>query len=235
MGDMIHQVVHNQSLYNQITEQVLVSQTFLISVTNQIVYNETIVNNITQEVTTNQNLFQEISQYISTSNVFVTSVTEQIINSSNVINHITNEVLHSETLIQNIANTILTSESVINVLSSTIALVALDGSRIATNDDGTLTVQTAANDRYGIVKGQANNTPATWHNVSAENGLLSINREEATAAILNAIQILSADGLIVGQNEHGVITLPIYYVEVEPVSPVPGTLYLIKEDHAITP
>ena len=242
IGEMINQVVHSQTLYDQIIASVLTSQTFVHSVTNQIVNNETIVHKITQEVTTNQDLFQSITHIISTSNVFVKSVTEQMISNPEVINHITNEIMQSQTLVQNIANTILTSETVINVLSGAISLVAPDGSSIAANDGGKMTLQAATNSQFGIVKGQANTSPTTWHHVGAVNGVLSINREQVEAvmdskdsALRRAINVRAEDGSIVGHNVDGMIILPFRYVETEPTSPVDGTLYLVKESDAATP
>jgi hypothetical protein len=82
----------------------------------------------------------------------------------------------------------------------------------------------ATNSAFGIVKGQPNDTPETWHNVSANNGLLSINRtllealidqkiaengcsgggteltKELILAILNRITLVGPDGKVIAKN-----------------------------------
>ena len=65
-----------------------------------------------------------------------------------------------------------------------LSINAPDGSVLATNDDGIFTLPAATNDTFGLVKGQRNNTPLTWHLVSvAANGTMSINREALEALI----------------------------------------------------
>ena len=120
------------------------------------------------------------------------------------------------------------------VASMTFSLMAPDGNSIATNDSGVLTVQAATNTKFGIVKGQPNNSPTTWHQVSADNGLLSVNRElletlvdqkiinaideiDCTGSgtlteaditkILNMITLLAPDGSVIAKNNGGTLTL----------------------------
>jgi hypothetical protein len=133
----------------------------------------------------------------------------------------------------------LVNKTIMTVLTSAIKIIAPDGSEVAKNDEGTLTLQAATNNQFGIVKGQSNTSPATWHHVSVSNGALSINREQLETiinskdtAIRNAINVRAEDGCIVGQNVDGIIMLPFRYVENEPPNPADGTLYLVKEANA---
>ena len=242
VGDIINQVINHTMLHNQIIEQVLVSQTFISAVTNQIINNETIINNITQEIVTSQNLFQYITNNVLENNTFINNVTEQIVNHETIVNHITNEIISSETLVQNITEQIFVSKTVMTVLTGAVKVIAPDGSTIATNNEGTLTLQTATNSAFGIIKGQSNDSPTTWHLISATNGLLSINRQQLEAMFdtkiknaINAIRIRAADGCLVGWNDNGDLILPFYQVENEPNDPREKTLYLVNEANAATP
>jgi len=48
--------------------------------------------------------------------------------------------------------------------------------------------QKATNSQFGIAKGQENNAPSTWHLVSADEGLLSINRTGLEAFVASLIK-----------------------------------------------
>jgi len=116
------------------------------------------------------------------------------------------------------------------VASMAFSLIAPDGNSIATNDGGIMTVQAATNEKFGIVKGQSNDTPQTWHHVSADNGLLSVNREQIEnlidtkiegidctgsgtltesdiTKILDMITLLAPDGSVIAKNNGGRLTL----------------------------
>jgi hypothetical protein len=104
-----------------------------------------------------------------------------------------------------------------------------------------LTLQAATNGGFGIVRGQNNNTPTTWHNVHAANGLLSVNRQQVEAvmdnkdiAMRNSINVRAADGCIVGRNENGILVLPFYQVNDESEITDDG-LYFINEPNANSP
>ena len=162
IGDIVHQVVHNPSLHNQIIEQVISSPTFIGSVTNQIINNETIVNNLTQEIVNSQDLFQYI--------------TNNLLASSTFVNNVAGAILSHQAFVNLVIDAVVNDASLVSQMVSAVSLVAPDGSSIATNDGGKLTVQVATNSQFGIVKGQSNTSPAAWHLVSATDGLLSINR-----------------------------------------------------------
>jgi hypothetical protein len=74
-------------------------------------------------------------------------------------------------------------ETVIDVVSEIVSVVAPDGSTVATNNGGRLTLQVATNNQFGIVKGQANDSPTTWHNASIVNGIPSVNRGQVESVM----------------------------------------------------
>jgi hypothetical protein len=138
---------------------------------------------------------------------------------------------------------ILADETIISLLANAISFFSPDGSSIAQNNNGKFTIQAAANDRFGIVKGQSNNTPLTLQNVSIVGGVPSINREQLEALIdnkikaaISTINVRAVDNCIVGHNNgNGIITLPIRQVNEEPVNPIDGTMYLVNESNATNP
>ena len=231
--DIVKELVDHETFLSTLVEELISHETFISNVAGKIISEETIVNDIVHQVVTNETLFTQITEQVFVNPTFIHSIAYSIVNHETVIAHITNEILQSNVLVQNIVD---------QMAASIVSMKAPDGSTIATIDDGVITLQLAANEKFGIVKGQQNDSPDTWQNVSAANGLLSVNREQAEAvmdtkdtATRNAINVQAEDGCIVGRNENGIIILPFRYVETEPTSPIDGTLYLIKEVHAATP
>jgi hypothetical protein len=198
------------------------------------------VQEIVNELLQRESFCTELIEGITANETFINVLAQTIIGSA-TFQDIVAQILLSDldfrsAILQAIAN-ILTREFIVDVLSDALSVVAPDGSRVATNDGGKLTLQLATNDKFGIVKGQANTSPTTWHNVHATNGMLSINREQVEVVmdgkdtqVKNSINVRAEDNCIVGRNENGTIVLPIRYAENEPVSPADGTMYLVKEN-----
>jgi hypothetical protein len=229
VNNIVNQVVNSPTLYQHITEQVIVNQTVLHSIANHIINNESFFTEIFNEIITNETLYNQITENILINQTFVTSIANYVVNDETIVNHITNEVLESHVLVQNIVNQIVTS---------IVSITAPDGSIIATNNDGVLTLQAATNNVFGIVKGQSNDSPLTWHNVSAINGLLSINRlllealiDAKDVIVKNSINVRARDGCFVGRNEDGTIVLPFQQVNDES-EVIDDGLYFINEADA---
>ena len=187
----------------------------------------------------------ELIEALAGSVLFKNVIAQTIISSATFQEIVAELLLSNEdfrhALLQAIAG-ILTRDFIVDILSDVISVVAPDGSRVATNDGGKLTLQLATNDKFGIVKGQSNASPTTWHNVSATNGMLSIHREHVETvmdtkdtAIKNAINVRAEDNCIVGHNENGTIILPLRQVKEEPANPATGTMYLVNEADANNP
>jgi hypothetical protein len=194
-------------------------------IVNELLQRETFCTELVETFTTNETFRQSVVQTLIGDPAFQIFVAEILLS----------DVEFRTAILQTIAH-VVTKELVIDVIAEVVSIVAPDGTTVATNNGGKLTLQAATNSQFGIVKGQANNTPAAWHNVSAANGMLSINREHVESvmdtkdiAVKNAINVRAEDGCMVGHNENGIVVLPIRQVENEPVTPTGGTLYLIAE------
>ncbi|MCL2711497.1 MAG: hypothetical protein FWE95_11515, partial [Planctomycetaceae bacterium] len=154
---------------------------------------------------------------------FIDAVANLIVGNQTFIDEIKNAILNDSTLIQNLANQILDT-------ISSLSMVDPEGNSIAEKDGGTFKFQAADHEQYGIVKGEANDSPSTWHLVSFINGLGSINREglidfikteiqnaggvggggityQDVIKILNQITLLGPDGLPIATNVEGMITV----------------------------
>ena len=170
----------------------------------------------------------EIVTKTSENSVFRNLVATAIINNADFRTFIAETLLSDADFKNKIIEAIasLQIEQIVqNILNQALSIVAPDGSSIATNDGGKLTLQAATNSQFGIVRGQSNNTLATWHNASAENGTLSINRVQVEAVmdskdtnIRNAINVRAEDDCIVGRNNNGIITLNMRLLDEEPAN-----------------
>jgi hypothetical protein len=256
IANVTQQIIDNifQQIIDNTAEQVQdITNQVIANVTSQITsVAEQIVTDYTAQFTstTEQIFLSKVSDFTeqieNITQTMITNATQSVINQSvqQIVDGSIQQVITEATqqVTNNVINAILSNPEIISQISGVVSLQAPDGSSISTNHNGVLTVQAAANDRFGIVKGQSNSTPLTWHNVSAANGLLSINREQLVAmidskdnVIKNAINVRAEDHCIVGRNENGVIVLPFRFVDTEPENPTSGTLYLIKEKDADTP
>jgi hypothetical protein len=183
------------------------------------------------------NLYQQIVEQILVSPTFIQQVAQHFINNETIVQQIANYILNDESVIQNITNQM--QEIVNQIVTSVVSINAPDGSVLATNNDGVLTLPVATNSQFGIVRGQPNDTLTTWHNASIENGTLSINRTQIETVmdskgitIRDSINVRAEDDCIIGTNNNGVITLPMRLLETEPTNNT--GLSFIKE-HAHTP
>jgi hypothetical protein len=179
--DITNLLITSTELHNLIAEKALSTQTFIDAIVSVMVNDETLIQEIKQEIINNENLFLFMTNALVSDEVFLTNVATLIVNDAGVINHITQNILADSTLIQNVANQILGA-------IASLSMIAPDGEQVAVRNGETFTFQAASNGRFGIVQGQDNNTPETWHKVSAEDGLLSINRPLIEAAMDNAVQ-----------------------------------------------
>ena len=197
------------------------------------------VQELADELLSRENFTETLIEIIAGNQTFINTVIQHIVNDASFQNTIS-VLLLSDTNFYNAVLTaiggILTRKFISEILADAIAILAPDGSSIATNNNGVFTLKAAANNQFGVVKGQANNTQTTWHNASADNGILSINRGQVESVmdgkdtvIKNNINVRAEDNCIVGRNENGIVILPIRLEENVPVSPAAGTLHLIKE------
>ena len=210
-------------------------------------YGGATIQEIVDELLLRENFTTELIETITANETFRESMVQTLIGNSTfqtfVSELLLTDVNFQNAIVQAIANMSIRN-TVIDVVSEIVSVVAPDGSTIAANDGGTLTLQLATNEKFGIVKGQVNTSPTTWQNVSATDGLLSVNRLQAEevmntkdTAVKNSVNVRAEDYCIVGQNQNdgsGMVVLPIRQENTEPVSPVAGKLYLVNEN-ASTP
>jgi hypothetical protein len=126
---------------------------------------------ITNEVLVNQDFVQSLANYLI------------LDDSDNSLSwQIANYIMSNETVMESITNEL---KAILNsIVSSIVSINAPDGTVLAENEDGVLTLPAATNEQYGIVKGQDNTLPDSWHKVSAdEDGTLSVNRTALEAKI----------------------------------------------------
>jgi hypothetical protein len=206
------------------------------------VYGGASVQDITTELLQRETFTTELIEALAANVTFRQVIVQSLIGDSNFQTFVSNLLLSDtefrDSILEAIANMSI-RETVIDVVSEIVSVVAPDGSTVATNNGGRLTLQVATNSQFGIVKGQANDSPTTWHNVSIANGVPSVNRGQVESVmdskdtlakndVRNSINVRAEDNCIVGTNNNGIITLPIRQAETEPVTPPPG-LTLIKE------
>jgi hypothetical protein len=183
----------------------------------------TLIQDITNLLVDSTELHHLIVEMALSTPTFIDAVANVIMNNETLINEIKQEILDgNSTLIQNLANQIIETIASLSMVDS-------EGKKIATRDGGTFEFQAASDEQFGIVKGQQNDSAATWHLVSFVGGLGSINRAELVTFIeteirnnsgtgggityqdvmdiLNRIRLLAPDGSPVGINNDGMITL----------------------------
>ena len=168
--EIINLLAGNSALHNLIVEKALNTPTFIDAVVNSIVSNETLIDDIKQQIIDNENLFSFIANALISDVVFLANIAKQIVQNPDVINHLTLAILSDNALIQSIAN------QIIETIAS-LSMVDPDGKAIAERDGGTFTFQAASNEQFGIVKGEQNNSPETWHLVNFINGIGHIHRQ----------------------------------------------------------
>jgi len=234
-------ILSNTEVLHQIITSIINNEELIENIITNIVNNETLLENIVAHVMSSETLIQDIVNQVVQNEHFYEQIVENVLVNQTFINSVVNEIAGQETIIINIAEGILKEVAIYEKITELITSVAIslvdpDGNSIAANDNGQLIVQVATNEHFGIVKGQDNVSPATWHNVSADDGLLSINKEQAETvmrekdlAAIRRINVLAEDYSIVGRNDEGIIKLPIQHVDEIPENPVDGTLYLINE------
>ena len=183
--EIVNLLADSTALHHLIVEKTLSTLTFIDAVVHALISNETFMDNIKQEIIDNENLFLFITNALIADDVFLANIAKQIVNDADVINHITQAILNDSALIQNIANQMI--ETIANL-----SMVDPDGKAVAERDGGIFTFQAANNDQFGIVKGQPNNSPETWHRVNFINGMGHINRQ-ALADFIDT-QIKNAGG-----------------------------------------
>ena len=199
-------------------------------IVTELLQRETFTTELIESFSTNETFRQTVVQTLMGDVTFQAFVSELLL---------TDEDFRAELLLA--ISSSLTRQTIINVINDVVSVVAPDGSSIAVNTAGRLTLQLATNNQFGIVKGQDNNSLTTWHNTSIANGIPSVNRGQIESVmdtkdnvIKNSINVRAEDNCIVGRNENGTIILPIRQVATEPATPAAGTMYLINE-HADTP
>jgi len=199
--EIVQQIIENNLIVEQIanvTEQII--QNISEQITNEFVeqivkkITEQSIENITQYVIDNayteiynqiyQQIVENVSEYIENiTNQVIENVTNQINTvAETIVNEHTEQFLQTvkqivDDAIEEINTTVKNILDNIETIIGNITLRAPDGSIIAINNDGNITVQLATNNQFGIVRGQPNNTLDTWHQVAANDGLLSVNRE----------------------------------------------------------
>jgi hypothetical protein len=137
-------------------------------------------------------LYEMITNHIVNNESIIKTLSEYLIDNSSVINQIANIILNDDSVLQ-----LITTELQLilqQIAKSIVSINAPDGTVLAENVDGVFTLPGATNTQFGIVKGQSNNTPTTWHHVSAVNGLLSINREQLEAFVESKIKAIPGGG-----------------------------------------
>jgi hypothetical protein len=146
-----------------------------------------LVEELLKQVELDENyLYQMITEQVLVSPNFILSLAQYFITESPVIQQIANIILQDESVMHAITQQL--QEIIHNIETSIVSINAPDGSVLAQNNHGVLMLPAASNTQFGVVKGQSNSTPTTWHNVSTTGGLLSINREQLEAFIESKIK-----------------------------------------------
>jgi hypothetical protein len=134
--NIINEVVHNENLYEFISNTIVNNESFVENITNEfidIINNDTtLINNIVNQVIEGDKLYSYISETIHNNSTFITNVSEYLINE-----------IDMDEILTKIAELLITSA---------ISLIDPNGNSIATQDEnGNLIVQIATDDKYGIV------------------------------------------------------------------------------------
>ena len=232
-ADVVNGLLADENFKNQVLDTVSESDQLVKDIINDPRLRERIAKDILESHPT---LIQEITNLLVNSielhnlivekalstQTFIDAVVNVFVNDKALINDIKQAVLNNSTLVQNIANQIIET-------MASLSMVDPDGNEVAKRNDNAFKFQAASNERFGLIKGQKNDSAETWHLISIVDGLGNIHRAGLVAFIeteirnnggsgggityqdvldiLNSIRLLAPDGSPVGTNVDGNLTL----------------------------
>ncbi|MDR3182395.1 MAG: hypothetical protein LBT89_05640 [Planctomycetaceae bacterium] len=235
-------IVQNFLLNNTETVSSLIVNAFLSD--NRI---NSISNLITQQFLTAERITNINSQIV---NAFltgerITEIVNSVVNNATLVQNIANiviaDIAQNDTFISEITQELLISSTFLNNIIAAITLRDATGVVIAAAN-GVFTLPTATQTRLGFVKGTSNASAGTWGSIAiAADGTMSVNQvvaEErmtqiAATSVNQNIKVQFLGNWLEGtMNANGIITLPIELLDNEPVTPLAGHIYCIKETDA---